>query len=132
MIDVYVDGSYKNGKVGWGTVIVKSNEVYGVFNGVVDEKEVDGSRQVAGELKAVKEAVFWAKQQNVHELNIYYDYKGIEAWVTGEWKAKKPVSQNYKNYIMKSKIKLNWFKVKSHSGNKFNDMADELAKEAIF
>ena len=31
----------------------------------------------------------------------------------------------------KKKIKINFRKVKGHSGNKFNDMVDKLAKEAL-
>ncbi|MFQ9072177.1 MAG: hypothetical protein ACLR43_05120 [Faecalibacillus faecis] len=27
-------------------------------------------------------------------ISIYYDYEGIEKWVTGEWKAKKEITKN--------------------------------------
>lgn len=133
MIDIkaYVDGSYRNGKVSWGLVIVKNNEVYGTFSGILSDLEVDGTRQVAGELRAVKEAVFWAKEQKLNSLDIYYDYEGIRAWVTGEWKAKKLVTQDYRNFMHSSEIKFNFFKVKGHSGDKFNDMADKLASDIL-
>ena len=32
---------------------------------------------------------------------------------------------------IKDKIKVNFIKVKSHSNNKYNDLADELAKKAL-
>jgi len=128
-IDAYVDGSYKDGKVGWGAVIVKSGKLYGEFSGVVDDKDVMGTRQVAGELRAVEEVIFWCKEQKVKEINIHYDYAGISEWVTGAWKAKNPVTQKYRDYVRSSCLKINWIKVKSHSGVKYNDMADELARK---
>ena len=57
MFRAYVDGSYRDGRVGWGAVIVKDGKVYGELCGVLDEEEVLGTRQVAGELKAVKEVI---------------------------------------------------------------------------
>ena len=66
-IEAYVDGSYREGKVGWGAVIVKDDELYGELSGVLDEEEVQGTRQVAGELKAVKEVIFWCKEQKIKE-----------------------------------------------------------------
>ena len=130
-IKAYVDGSYRDGKVGWGLVIVKNDELYANFSGTLTEDEVQGTRQVAGELQAVMEAVFWAKEQGIKELNLYYDYVGIKAWVTGVWKAKKELTQKYRDYMKESDIKVNFNKVKSHSGDKFNDMADKLARSLI-
>lgn len=130
-IKAYVDGSYRDGKVSWGLVIVKDNAVYGTFSGVLTDAEVQGTRQVAGELRAVKEAVFWAKEQKLDSLNIYYDYEGIQAWVTGIWKAKKAVTQEYRDFMHSSKMAFKFFKIKSHSGDKYNDLADKLASDIL-
>lgn len=131
MYKVYVDGSYKDGRVAWGLLIIKADEIYASFSGVFSNEEGENSRQVAGELKAVEEAVFWAKENKVAVLDIYYDYDGIKYWVTGEWKAKKNLTKKYKDFILNSKVKLNFYKVKSHSGDKYNDMADKLAKNML-
>lgn len=130
-IEAYVDGSYREGKVGWGAVIVKDDELYGELSGLLDEEEVQGTRQVAGELKAVKEVIFWCKEQKVKEIYIYYDYTGIKEWITGAWKAKNSVTQDYRDYVRASGINIYWVKVKSHSGNRYNDKADKLAREII-
>ena len=130
-IEAYVDGSYREGKVGWGAVIVKDDELYGELSGVLDEEEVQGTRQVAGELKAVKEVIFWCKEQKIKEIYIYYDYTGIKEWITGAWKAKNSVTQDYRDYVRTSGINIHWVKVKSHSGNRYNDKADKLAREII-
>ena len=131
LVEAYVDGSYREGKVGWGAVIVKNGELYGEFSGVMNDDEVQGTRQVAGELRAVEETLFWCKEQKVSEISIYYDYAGIREWVTGAWKAKKEVTQKYRDHVRSCGIKITWVKVKSHSGNKFNDKADSLARKII-
>jgi ribonuclease HI len=130
-IEAYVDGSYREGLVGWGAVIVKDDALYGELSGILNEEEVQGTRQVAGELKAVKEVIFWCKEQKVKEISIYYDYTGIKEWVTGTWKAKKSVTQDYRDYVRASGVNIYWVKVKSHSGNRYNDKADKLAREII-
>ncbi|MFH1224062.1 MAG: RNase H family protein [Pseudomonadota bacterium] len=130
-IDAYVDGSYREEKVGWASVIVKNGELYTELSGVVDEKEVMGTRQVAGELKAVEETLLWCRGEKIKEIYLHYDYAGIREWVTGAWKAKNPVTQKYRDYVRSVGIKINWVKVKSHSGVKYNDMADELARTII-
>ncbi len=130
-IEAYVDGSWMDGRVGWATVIIKNDELYGEFSGVLDDEEVQGTRQVAGELKAVEQTLFWCVEQGIKEITIYYDYAGIKEWVTGAWKAKIPVTQKYRDYIRSLNVKIHWVKVKGHSGVKYNEMADKLAKKVI-
>lgn len=130
-VEAYVDGSYRDGKVGWGAVIIKNGVLYGELAGILDEGEVDGTRQVAGELKAVQEVIFWCKEQGVGEIAIFYDYAGIKEWVTGAWKAKKPVTQYYRDYVRASGVKVKWIKVKSHSGVEYNEKVDRLARKII-
>lgn len=130
-IEAYVDGSHRYDKVGWGVVILKDGKLHDELCGVMNEEEVQGTRQVAGELKAVKEVIFWCQEHKVKEITIYHDYTGVKEWVVGTWKAKNPVTQDYRDYVRASGVKINWIKVKSHSGNKYNDMADELASKLI-
>ncbi|MBN1114840.1 MAG: ribonuclease H [Oligoflexia bacterium] len=131
MLKAYVDGSYRDGRVGWATVIVKNSEVVDELSGELADEEVQGTRQVAGELMAVQKTIEWCNASRVKGIEVHYDYKGIECWVTGEWKAKLPLTQNYRDFVRLSKINIKWIKVKSHSGDKFNDRADELACKAI-
>ena len=67
----------------------------------------------------------------MEELSIYYDYTGIREWVVGSWKAKKELTQKYRDYVRASGIKIHWVKVESHTGVKFNEMADEIARSLI-
>jgi ribonuclease HI len=131
MIEAYVDGSYKDGKTAWAAVIVKDEKLCEELSGLVDEEEVAGTRQVAGEVKAVEEVLCWCKAQKITGIRIYYDYAGIECWANGAWKANLPLTQNYRAYVRNSGIRIEWVKVKSHTGVKFNERADKLARRLV-
>ena len=72
-------------------------------------------------------------ENGIPEIDIYYDYMGIEKWCTGEWQANKPGTISYRDYYnsIKNKLAVNFIKVKGHSGDKYNDLADLLAKKAL-
>jgi len=127
--EIYVDGSFINGSTGYGVVVLKNGKVVAELSGSVPELVVDGSRQVAGELVAVKEALKWCQQRSISEVSIYYDYYGIEKWATRQWKANLPLTIEYARCVGESRIKIHWNKVNSHSGNRWNDRADLLAKQ---
>ena len=71
-------------------------------------------------------------------IEIYYDYLGIEKWAIGEWSARKEVSKDYslrvKNLMLAlqvmHQIEVKFVKVKAHSSDKYNDLADRLSKDA--
>jgi ribonuclease HI len=125
----YVDGSYdvRRKTVGYGAIILKQDKEVERFSGRVEE--YTESRQVAGELAATMRVINWCQQQKIDAIDIYYDYKGIEMWATGRWKAEKEISQSYKAYMQKSEVKVHWHKVDSHTGVYWNDIADELAQK---
>jgi viroplasmin and RNaseH domain-containing protein len=126
---IYVDGSCLNGATGYGLVILKDGSAVEEFFGPVAGADVNGTRQVAGELLAVEEALKWCQRNDVKEVSIFYDYLGIEKWATGAWKAKQPLTQKYAKFVRESGIRVRWRKVDSHTGNRWNDRADELAKK---
>jgi ribonuclease HI len=127
--EIYVDGSFINGSTGYGAVVLKEGKVVAELSGLVDSSLVNASRQVAGELMAVKEALKWCLERSISEVWIYYDYFGIEKWATREWKTNLPLTTEYARYISSCQIKIHWRKVSSHSGNRWNDRADLLAKQ---
>lgn len=130
----YVDGSYniKTKEFSYGAVIffkeqeIKLNEK---FNNEEDAK----MRNVAGEIYGSMRAMRFCIENNIKELILYYDYAGIENWCTGAWKTNKPGTTAYKEYYdkVKQSVKIAFRKVKGHSGNEYNDMADRLAKDAL-
>ena len=122
----YVDGSYYEDKVGYGAVLLNGDETVQEFFGEVTENV--SSRQVAGELVAVMTILDYCQKNNIQQVAIYYDYTGIENWAKGRWKTNNTLTQRYALYVKNCPVKVIWNKVKSHSGDKWNDVADELAK----
>lgn len=127
--EIYVDGSFINGATGYGAVVLKNGKVVDELCGSVGAAEVNGTRQVAGELIAVKEALAWSRAHSVDEVDIYYDYLGIEKWATAQWKTNQPLTKEYARFVRACPIKIHWHKVDSHTGDRWNDRADALAKK---
>lgn len=128
----YVDGSFKNGKAGFGLVVVKDGRVIGQYaDGIKASAEGFSSRNVIGELYASMLATKLARKFNIKEIGIAYDYVGIEHWAKGDWKRNLDLTRDYYDTMQKffkDGFKVNFIKIKGHSGDRFNDLADELAK----
>jgi len=125
---IYVDGSCLDEDVGYGLIVLKDGEVVDELCGPVEKDAVQGMRQVAGELRAVQEAIAWCREHSVAEVSLFYDYEGIEKWATGEWRARKPATRAYARMAGEWPVVVHWHKVESHTGDRWNDHADQLAK----
>ncbi len=75
----------------------------------------------------------YALDRNLAEIEIYHDYEGIARWCLGEWKTNREGTRAYKDFYDRAckKVKISFVKVAGHSNDKYNDMADGLAKEAL-
>ncbi len=126
-IKAYVDGSFKSGNpyAGWGFVIVENDNIIHQESGLTNAPAL--SRNIDGEIQATIEAIKWGMNHRKN-LIIFYDYRGIECWAKGIWKAKSPIAGYYKRFIKGISIEIGFTKVKSHSGDKYNEIADALAK----
>jgi ribonuclease HI len=131
----YVDGSYniKTKTYGAGAAIFYKGELTKYIKSGNDP-EMAKMRNVAGEVMAAEHAMLFAlNTPGVTRLVIYYDYSGVEAWCTGKWKTNKKGTIRYKRFYdekVKPNLQVVFMKVKGHSGNQWNDLADEYAKEA--
>ncbi|QPC81536.1 hypothetical protein G4Y79_17835 [Phototrophicus methaneseepsis] len=123
----YVDGAHIDGFVGYGAVVLHEGKEVARFSGRITEDTE--ARQVAGELMAAMTVLDWCAQEGVQTITIIYDYKGIEKWATGEWKTNQPLTKRYAAFTKKSPVKVTWHKVKSHTGVRWNEVADQLAKK---
>ncbi len=128
--EVYTDGSYKNGKYSYGYAFIKDGKVVHEGQGVGEDLEAANMRNVAGEIAAVRYAVEKAKSLNAR-IRIYHDYSGISLWVTGDWQAKNKFTQAYVAFMRSHHGLYEFKKVAGHSGDRFNDYVDRLAKEAL-
>lgn len=129
----YTDGSYMDGLYAWAFVIVYKDEVIHQDYGVGQDQNAAQTRNIAGELAAVMRACVWAKSKDLASIEIKHDLQGVATWAKGEWKRNNEVTVKYYEFMRKYVASgyVNFTHVKGHSGNKYNDMADNLAKKAI-
>lgn len=128
-VSAYVDGSFLHGRIGYGAVLLRNKRILHEICGTLNN-QYHAHRQIAGELKAVLEAVAWCRKHKIRELHIYYDYQGIEKWAHGKWKAKTELTQKYQAFMIRQPLDLHFHKIAAHSGDLWNEYADRLAKQA--
>ena len=132
--EAYVDGSFDKNKniYGSGVVIVDGDKKY-EYKHAGNREDYAQLHNVAGELEAAKFVMWYAVDKKIKEITLFYDYQGIEAWAVGDWKANLPYTQDYVKFYnkVKSAVKVNFVKVKAHTGIELNEVVDKLAKEAI-
>lgn len=131
-IHIYVDGSYRDKKSSSAILVVDDDVLYKkavVKSNIYSVKY----RNFYSELYASLLAVQYAKINNLNNFILYHDYDGIEHLITGKWQLKNELSEKYFymfNQLTKD-INFEFVKVKSHSGNYYNEMVDLLAKKAL-
>ena len=134
-IIAYVDGSFdeKIGKYAFGCIIITPNGDIIRESGNGDNPESIALRNVTGEMLGAMFAVKWCDKNGYSAIEICYDYLGIEKWATGEWKAKNSLTQKYATFMKENgkKISISFKKIAAHTGNKYNEEADKLAKAAL-
>ncbi|MGL5478707.1 MAG: viroplasmin family protein [Clostridium sp.] len=134
-LTIYVDGSFSLEKknFSYGFVAINKGEIIFKDNGVGFDEKAIALRNVSGEVLGSMKAIEYAIEKGYSEVSIVFDYQGIESWALGTWKRNNDITKGYHEFIKeKSKlIKINFVKVKGHSGDKYNDIADELAKSAL-
>lgn len=130
----YVDGSYDkvSGDFSCGVVFLYQGQEEH-YSERFSNRTLSSMRNVAGEIKGSETAMRAALEKGVEKLVIYHDYEGIAKWCNGAWKANKEGTRAYQAYYQEvsSRISVIFVKVRGHSGDKYNDMADQLAKRAL-
>lgn len=138
-IEIYTDGSSLGnpGPGGWGAVFVENNKIIHELGG--HHKDTTNNRM---ELQAVIETLKYInKNYKKSSIIVFADSSyvltGITSWVynweKNGWRTanKKPVMNKdlWMGLIelVRSSGKINWQKVKGHSGHVYNDKADEIA-----
>ena len=131
MMFAFVDGSYNEAikTCGFSCVYISAYSVQHCSGTLCDPDAVK-LRNVAGELMAVIQAVNYAVFNDYSEINIVHDFIGDEDLIDS--KNNNPFIQRYGAWMKEQKknIKISFTHVEAHSGNKFNNIADKLAKNA--
>lgn len=131
----YVDGSFNKelGKYAFGCVLIKPDGGIIRESGNGDDPASLELRNVTGEMLGAMYAVKWSEVNGYPAVKICYDYMGIEMWATGGWKANKDLTQKYAAFMRESsrRIEITFQKIAAHTGDKYNEEADKLAKAAL-
>lgn len=135
MVIAYVDGSFEKsiGRYAFGCVILTPDGQEIRRSGSGSDPAGVAIRNVAGEMLGAMNAVKWARENDYPAVEIRYDYEGVEKWVTGVWRAKTPLTSKYAAHMQEAgnKIRISFCKIAAHTGNHYNEEADQLAKSAL-
>ena len=135
MVIAYVDGSFEKsiGRYAFGCVILTPDGQEIRKSGSGSDSAGVAIRNVAGEMLGSMTAVNWAIENKYPAVEIRYDYEGVEKWVTGVWRAKTPLTSKYAAHMQEAgkKVKISFCKIAAHTGNHYNEEADQLAKSAL-
>ena len=135
VIHIWVDGSCLHNSegplhFGWAYVILDGDRELHRASGHDVPAEAHAHRNVAGEIQAVLQALAWCREHGIATATIYFDYQGLASWVEGAWKTTTPFTRAYVERVRALGMTLTWQKVQAHSGDKYNDIVDHLAREA--
>ena len=137
MIEVYTDGSCLGnpGEGGWAFLILKGDQL------ISKSGSAKNSTNNRMELTAAIKALEYLKDEKILKINTDSSYlkNGINLWIDN-WKknnwlnSKKEQVKNKELWMELELLTKNkdiyWNWVKAHNDNKFNNMVDNLAREA--
>ena len=130
----YVDGSFsqETGEFACGAVLFWQGERL-LFSKKYKDPSLAEMRNVAGEILGAVAVIRHCLDHHIPALEIHHDYEGVGKWALGLWKANKPGTQAYAALCKQAResLDLTFVKVKGHSGNPWNDLADQLARKAL-
>lgn len=130
----FVDGSYHAAKkrYGYGCVLLFPDGTVTCEKGAGEDPRAVSARNVAGELMATRQAMTRAVELGFRNLRICHDYSGIASWYQGEWRANSYVASEYVAFseTVRGSLSVSFEKIAAHTGVKYNEMADRLAKQA--
>lgn len=134
-LTAFVDGSFEVsvGRYGFGCVILQPEKEPLEYYGSGNNEASAALRNVTGEMLGAMFAVKWAMSHGYKDVLICYDYEGIEKWAVGVWKAKTELTSKYAAAMKEwaESIRISFKKIAAHTGNRYNELADQLAKRAI-
>lgn len=130
----YTDGSHdpKTHKWGYGIVLHDATDSYNIFrysgSGIMFRNQAN----ITGEIMAAYEGVSAAVKMGYKAVIIRYDSTSVVNYLTSQRKANN-LAEWYEREMSKlmKTITVCFEKVKAHSGNAYNNIADTLARQAI-
>lgn len=135
-LHIYVDGSFNSAteRYSYGMVAVRNNIVEYMESASSEDNSKKDIRQVAGELEGSIRGIKYALDKGEKKVVLFYDYEGVAHHATGFWERREPSSIEYYtkvNELMHKGIEVIFVKIDSHTGDLFNELADEICKEKL-
>ena len=127
---IFVDGSFTPDypKSGWAFVVTENDVELARGSGITAFDAE--SRNIDGEVMASFQAMKWLDAHDKSGV-ICHDYEGIARWAKGEWQAKSNIAKRYVAAAQPYLHRVQFEKVAAHTGVKWNELVDQLAKDAI-
>ena len=131
----YTDGSFNavTGVWGYGAVVFEEDvEGDTLFefsgHGTKDAEHRNVTGECWGAVCGVKQAI----ALGYTKVYVCYDYQGVEMWATHKWNANNEMTQKYASimYALGKQINIEFQKVAAHTGVRYNEMVDAIAKRA--
>jgi ribonuclease HI len=138
VVEIYCDGACRGnpGPGGWGALLrteAHEKRIYGAEPHTTNNRmELMGAIEALRALKKETKVVLWTDSQ--------YVKKGMTEWIKG-WKAKgwrNAVKEPVKNVDLwqmldaeAARHEIDWRWVKGHAGHEGNEIADQLANQAV-
>lgn len=127
----YTDSSFTSGnppKSGYGICFVRDGKEVAHVYGPCDADAA--LRNVGGELMAATKAIEIAEKLMEPELIICHDFKNIQMWGDGLWKCNTKETAAFRDMVEAARkdglaIEFGW--VRGHTGNQYNELADQYA-----
>lgn len=134
-LTAYVDGSYDDSlqKYAFGCVFLLTGGEIRLAYGNGDNPQSLKHRNVTGEMLGAMYAVRTAMLNGFAEVELFYDYEGIEKWVSGNWRSKTELTHKYAESMREwgNSINIYFTKVTAHSNVRYNELADMTAKRGL-
>lgn len=147
-VRIYTDGACSGnpGPGGWG-VVINTEKNCRTLSG--HEKETTNNRmELMAVLRVFKNIATRGVASNIYEVHSDSAYvvnalkkNWLEAWKLSGWKTAKGESvknadlwkqlYDFRGITLKKGIQVDLYKIKGHSGEMFNEMADKLAKQEV-
>lgn len=130
--NVYVDGTLKEGRVGYGVYIEGCNGSYALFGKV---ENIDSANNITGEIVAMMVGVQLATKLGFVKIQVIYDCEACGYFVNGVWQPTSEFRSKFVGYMRIYNVNPNYmisYKwVKGHNGCEGNKKADILAKRGV-
>jgi ribonuclease HI len=134
-LEIFCDGACSGnpGPGGWGAVLIW-NDTIKVISGY-EPKTTNNRMELLAAIKALEAITRPVKVKMFTDSKYLQDgiTKWINSWKRNNWKNGKVLNRDLweRLDILNHQHQIEWNWVKGHNGNKYNEMADKAARDAI-